>query len=60
MPAKRSWRKEMIIEWLKRHSVSVPVKATKAEPLELVFDNLPEKRYVVDEAAAKYNIKILR
>ena len=42
----------MIIEWLKRHSVSVPIKATKAELLELVFDNLPEKRYVVDEVAA--------
>ena len=50
----------MIIDWLKRRSVSVPVKATKAELLELAFGNLPEKRYVVDEPAAKYNIKILR
>ena len=60
MPAKRSCRKEMIIDWVKRHIVSVPVKTTKAELLGLAFDNLPENRYVVDEAAAKYNIKILR
>jgi len=59
-PPKRSWRKELIVDWLKRHSVSVPIKATKAELLELCFDNLPAKRYVVDEVAGKHNINILR
>ena len=53
-------RKQLIIEWLKRHNVSVPVKSTKAELLELACDNLSKKRYVVDETAAKYDIEILR
>jgi hypothetical protein len=35
------------------------VKATKAELLVLAFDNLPPKRYVVDEAAKKYDVDIL-
>jgi hypothetical protein len=60
MPPKRAWRKELITEWLKRHRVSVPTKATKAELLELAFNNLPRKRYVVDEAAGKYDVDILR
>ena len=59
-PPKRSWRKELIVDWLKRHRVSVPIKATKAELLELAFANLPAKSYVVDEVAAKYKINILR
>ncbi len=60
MPPKRSWRKELISDWLRHHRVSVPIKATKSVLLQLAFANLPEKRYVVDEAAAVYNIKILR
>ena len=60
MPPKRSWRKELIVGWLRRQNVPVPIKATKAELLELAFDNLPAKRYVVDEVAAKHNIDILR
>jgi hypothetical protein len=60
MPPKRSWRKELIIDWLRRHRVSIPIKATKAELLQLAFANLPEKRYVVDEVAMEYNINILR
>jgi hypothetical protein len=60
MSPKRAWRKKLIIEWLKRHYVSVPTKTTKVELLELAFDNLPRKRHVVDEAAAKRDIDILR
>ncbi|CAF3868020.1 unnamed protein product [Rotaria magnacalcarata] len=60
MPPKRAWRKELITESLKRHRVSVPTKATKAELLELAFNNLPRKRYVVDEEAGKHDIDILR
>ena len=59
-PPNRSWRKEFIIEWLRRHNVPLPVKATKAELMELAFSNLPEKRYVTDELPAKYNIVVLR
>jgi len=60
MPPKRSWRKELISDWLRRHRISIPTKATKAVLLQLAFANLPEKRYVVDETAAAYNISILR
>jgi hypothetical protein len=60
MPPKRSWRKELISDWLRSHRISIPEKATKAVLLELAFDNLPEKRYIVDEAAAVYDINILR
>ncbi len=34
-------------------------KATKAELLVLALDNLPPKRYVIDEAAKKYNVNTL-
>jgi transposase len=60
MSPKRAWRKKLIIEWLKRHYVSVPTKTTKVELLELAFDNLPRKRYVVDEVAANHDIDIIR
>lgn len=60
MPPKRSWRKELISDWLRHRRVPIPTKATKAVLLELAFANLPEKRYVVDEAAATYNVDILR
>jgi hypothetical protein len=46
--SKRTWRKELIIRWFINHNVIVPVKATKAELLELAFNNLPKKRYVID------------
>jgi len=36
------------------------MKATEAELLDLVFDNLPKKCAVVDEAAAKHDIDFLR
>jgi hypothetical protein len=60
MPPKRSWRKELISDWLRRHRVSIPIKPTKAVLLQLAFANLPEKCYIVDEAAMVYNINILR
>ncbi|CAF4113132.1 unnamed protein product [Rotaria sordida] len=60
MPSKRSWRKEYIIQWLNAHNTSVPVKAVKAELLEIAMKNLPEKRYEIDEAAKNYNVDILR
>lgn len=59
-PPKRSWRKELIIEWLRRHNISLPDKATKAELIERAFSNLPQKRYMTDELAAKHSIAVLR
>jgi hypothetical protein len=53
MPPKRSWRKEYIIQWLNNHNIDVPVKAVKAELLDIAMKNLPEKRYETDEAVKK-------
>ncbi|CAF2098836.1 unnamed protein product [Rotaria magnacalcarata] len=60
MPPKRSCRKELISDWLMHRRVPLPTKATKAVLLQLAFANFPEKRYVVDEAAAASNVDILR
>jgi hypothetical protein len=60
MPPKRSWRKQLIIDWLDRHDLPFSNNMTKAELLELAFDNLPPKRYVVDEVAARHNVQIVR
>jgi hypothetical protein len=51
---KRSWRKETIIQWLSSHNIVFPEKVVKAELLEIALNNLPEKRYEIDEAAKKY------
>jgi hypothetical protein len=58
IPPKRAWRKELIVQWQVNHNIIVPVKATKMELLLLAFDNLPPKRYVVDDVAKKYNVDI--
>jgi len=60
MPPKRLWKKQMIINWLDKHDLPFSDNMTKAELLELAFDNLPPKRYVVDEVAAKHDVQILR
>jgi hypothetical protein len=59
-PPKRSWRKEAIIRWLSNHNIVFPEKVVKAELLEIALNNLPEKKYEIDEAAKKYNVGILR
>ena len=58
--SKRSWPKELLIDWLRRHNISLLDNGTKAELIELALSNLPEKHYVTNELAAKYNITILR
>ncbi|CAF1609520.1 unnamed protein product, partial [Didymodactylos carnosus] len=60
MPPKRSWKKQLIINWLDKHDLPFTDNMTKAELLEVAFDNLPSKRYVVDEVAAKNDVQILR
>ena len=59
-PLKRSWSKKLIIDWLRRHNIPLPINATKAELIELALSNLPEKRYIIDELAAKHSIAVLR
>jgi hypothetical protein len=60
MPPKRSWKKQMIINWLDKHDLHFSDNMTKAELFEVALENLLPKRYVVDEVAAKYNVQILR
>jgi hypothetical protein len=60
MPPKRSWKKQLIINWLEKHDLPFADNMTKAELLEVAFDNLPSKRYVVDEVATKNDVQILR
>jgi len=60
MPPKRSWKKQMIINWLDKHDLPFSDNMTKAELFEVALENLPPKRYVVDEVAAKYNVQLLR
>ena len=59
-PPKRSWTKHLIINWLDRHDLPFAENMTKAELLEVALDNLPSKRYIVDEVATKHNVQILR
>ena len=59
-PPKRAWNKQKIIEWLDLHKLTYPNRAIKAELLNIAFENAPEKKYVADEAAMIYNIRILR
>lgn len=60
MPPKRSWKKQLIVNWLDKQELPFTNSMTKAELLEIAFDNLPLKRYIVDEVAAKNDVQILR
>ena len=50
----------MIINWLNLHQLSYSNNSTKAELLEIAFENVPEKVYVVDETAKTYDVNIVR
>ncbi|CAF2602377.1 unnamed protein product [Rotaria sp. Silwood2] len=58
-PPLRSWRKQMIADWLHDHDISYAKDISKAELLELAYENLPEKKYKVEEEAKQYQINIL-
>ncbi|CAF3860153.1 unnamed protein product [Rotaria sordida] len=59
-PSRRSWRKQMIANWLDDHHILYDNDISKAELLELAYENLPRKKYKVDEEAKMYRINILR
>ena len=59
-PPKRAWNKRAIIDWLNAHQVNYPESATKAELLEIAFQNASERKYIVDEAVKIYDIQIIR
>ena len=56
----RSWNKNQIREWLIYHSVPFLDQYSKSELLELSYAYAPEKKYIVDETAKKFDIEILR
>ncbi|CAF2104471.1 unnamed protein product [Rotaria magnacalcarata] len=59
-PPKRAWNKATIIDWLNTHQIKYPEHATKAQLLDIAFENVPEKKYIVDEAVKIYDIQIIR
>ena len=59
-PPKRSWKKSILQEWLTTRKIKYDTFMTKAELLELAFENLPPRQYVVDKVAAEYGVQILR
>ncbi|CAF4631996.1 unnamed protein product, partial [Rotaria sp. Silwood2] len=56
----RSWRKQKKANSPDDHSVLFSSDISKAELLQLTYENLPSKKYKVDEEAKKYRINILR
>ncbi|CAF4615356.1 unnamed protein product [Rotaria sp. Silwood2] len=59
-PPQRSWRKQMIVNWLSDHNVIYAGDISKAELLQLAYSNLPKKKYKAEEEAKIYRINILR
>lgn len=60
MPPKRSWKKQLIINGFEKQEIPFTDHMKKAELLEIALNNLLQKRYVVDEVAAKSYVQILR
>jgi hypothetical protein len=56
----RSWNKDKIRAWLEQHQVPYLDHYLKAELFELCHVNVPRKEYLIDNAAASFNIEILR
>lgn len=46
-PAKRSMRKNEIVQWLKEHDITFDSTLTKSELLEIAALNKPSKEYKV-------------
>ena len=46
-PAKRSMRKNQIIQWLEKHDITFDSTLTKSELLEIAARNKPSKEYKV-------------
>lgn len=59
-PPKRAWSKSTLQSWLTRRGVSFNAEYTKAELLELAFQNIPRKQYLTDLLAAEFAVEIVR
>ena len=58
--SKKILNKQKTTEWLDFHQLNYPERVTKAELLEIAFENAPQKKYVVDKTAKVYNVDIVR
>ncbi|CAF4265092.1 unnamed protein product, partial [Rotaria sp. Silwood2] len=50
-PPQCLWGKQMIVNWLDDHNILYVDDISKAELLQLAYENLPKKKYKVDEEA---------
>ncbi|CAF4145912.1 unnamed protein product [Rotaria sp. Silwood2] len=59
-PAKRSMRKNQIIEWLQNHDIEFDPTLKKSELLEIASENKPRKKHKIDEVAQEFDVQIVR
>ena len=59
-PPKRSWRKLEVEAWLREHRIEFDVDFKKSELLDRAFNDLPPRKFKVDEVAKKFDVEILR
>jgi len=59
-PPKRAWQKALVADWLTQRKIKFELYMTKAELLELAFQHLPPREYIVDRAAMKFDVQIVR
>ncbi|CAF3911271.1 unnamed protein product [Rotaria sordida] len=59
-PAKRSYNKAQVQQWLSKHHVIFDSAMTKAELLELASANRPTRHYKIDVEANHFGVEILR
>ena len=57
---KRTWKKQLIVDWLNNRKIKFETYMTKAELIELARVHLPPKEYIVDKVGSKYGIEIVR
>jgi len=56
----RAWNKDRIRQWLNQHHIPYLDHHLKAELLEFCHANAPPKQYLVNEAAAIFDVEVLR
>ncbi|CAF4321303.1 unnamed protein product [Didymodactylos carnosus] len=59
-PPKRAWRKDQLQQWLDNHRIQWVPRLSKAELLQLAFENVPPKRYVSNAIARAFDVEVLR
>ena len=59
-PPKRTWVKQLVVDWLTKRNIKLETYMTKSELIQLAFSQLPPKQYIVDKVVHTYNIEIVR